>query len=96
MTRCHHFHLDVRGHSVTVNVHSGRPGLIELLVDGKEIHRQPLHGPGHGPRTATGELPTDPPLPVTVHVVPGLPGLGTPRCTAVIDGAETPMAPRAF
>ncbi|MGW7416941.1 hypothetical protein [Streptomyces sp. NPDC054863] len=91
MARSHHFHLDARGHSVTVNIHNGHPGLIELLVDGKETSRVPLHA--HHEQAVTGELPTDPPLSVVVRVVPGS---GTPRCTAVIDGTETPMSPRAF
>ncbi|WP_241518721.1 hypothetical protein [Streptomyces sp. CB03238] len=76
---------------MTVSIHGGHPGLVELLVDGKETGRVPLRG--HRPQVLTGELPTDPPLPVIVRVVPGP---GTPRCTAVIDGAETLMSPRAF
>lgn len=91
MARSHHFHVDARGHSVTVDIHSGHPGLIELLVDGKETGHVPLHG--NRPQLVTGELPTDPPLPVIVRIAPGP---GTPRCTAVIDGAETLMSPRAF
>ncbi|MEU9371936.1 hypothetical protein AB0D71_46530 [Streptomyces avermitilis] len=91
MARSGHFHLDARGHSVTVNIHNGHPGLIELLVDGKETGRAALQG--NRPLLVTGELPTDPPLPVTVRIAPGP---GTPRCTVVIDGAETLMSPRAF
>ena len=91
MARSHHFHLDVRDHSVTMNIHSGHPGLIELLVDGKETSHVRLRG--NRPQLVTGELPTDPPLPVIVRIAPG-PGM--PRCTAVIDGAETLMSPRAF
>lgn len=96
MTRCHHLHLDVRGHSVTVNIYrgnicGGRPGAIELLVDGKETRHVRPHG--KGPHLVTGELPTDPPVPVVVHVTPGP---DAPRCTVEIDGTETPMSPRAY
>lgn len=87
----HHFHLDARGHSVTVNIDSGHRGAVELLIDGKETGRAEIHG--NRPLTLTGELPTDPPLPVSVRVTPGP---GTPRCTAVIDGAEAVMSRRAF
>ncbi|MFG3545754.1 hypothetical protein [Streptomyces clavifer] len=91
MAQGHHFHLDAAGHSVTVNMYSGHPGLIELLVDGKETGHITLRG--DRPRLVAGELPTDPPLPVTVRITPGP---GVPRCTAVIGGVETLMSPRAF
>lgn len=91
MARSNHFHLDARGHSVTVNIHRGHPRLVELLIDGKETGHVPLQG--NRPRLVTGELPTEPPLPVIVRVVPGP---GTPCCTAVIDGAEMLMSPRDF
>ena len=92
MGRSHHFHLDVGGHSVTVNIGHGRHGAAELLVDGKETGRAEIHG--SRPLTLTGELPTDPPRPVSVCITPG-PG-GAPRCTAVLDGAETVMPSREF
>ncbi|UQX04731.1 hypothetical protein [Streptomyces sp. RerS4] len=76
---------------MTVDIHSGHPRLIELLVDGTEIGHVPLHG--NRTQLVTGELPTDPPLPVIVRIAPGP---GTPRCTAVIGSAETLMSPRAF
>ncbi|WP_244317829.1 hypothetical protein [Streptomyces chryseus] len=76
---------------MTGNIHNGHPGLIELLVDCKETGHVPLQG--SRPQLVTGELPTDPPLPVIVRVAPGP---GTARCTAVIDGTETPMSPRSF
>jgi hypothetical protein len=91
MVRSHHFHLDARGHSVTVNIDGGHRGAVELLVDGKETGRAKAHG--NRPLILTGELPTDPPLPLSVRITPGP---GAPRCTAVIDGAETEMSPRAF
>ncbi|KOG09671.1 hypothetical protein ADK35_39215 [Streptomyces viridochromogenes] len=91
MAPTHHFHLDARGHSVTVNIHGGHRGAVELLVDGKETGRAEVHG--SRPLILTGELPADPPLPVTVRITPGP---GAPRCTAVIAGAETVMSPRAF
>ncbi|MFF9691434.1 hypothetical protein [Streptomyces sp. NPDC014623] len=91
MARSHHFHLDAADHSVTVNIYGGHPGLVELLVDGKETSHAPLHR--NRPQHVTGELPRDPPLTVTIHITPGH---GTPRCAAVIDSAETLMPPRAF
>ncbi|MFF0462736.1 hypothetical protein [Streptomyces mexicanus] len=87
----HHFHLDARGHSVTVNVECRRRGAAELLIDGKETGRVDLRG--RRPLLLSGELPTDPPVTVTVDVTlePG-----APRCVAVIDGAATPMPARPF
>lgn len=87
----HHFHVDVHGHSVTVNVHSGHRGAVELMVDGKETGRAQVHG--SRPVIVSGELPTDPARPVSVRIRPGP---GVPRCVAVIGGEEIPMAPRAF
>jgi hypothetical protein len=91
MVRTHYFHLDAREHSVTVDIDGGHRGAVELLVDGKETGRAEIHAAEA--LILTGELPTDPPLPVSVRITPGP---GAPRCTAVIDGAETGMSRRAF
>ncbi|MEW2258664.1 hypothetical protein [Streptomyces sp. NPDC047869] len=61
MTHAHRFHLDVEGHSVTVQTRHGARE-TELLVDGKVVDY--LHArTGHRePTTAlTAELPGDPP-----------------------------------
>ncbi|MFF3247046.1 hypothetical protein ACFYWY_25700 [Streptomyces sp. NPDC002870] len=76
---------------MTVNIDGGHRGAVELLVDGKETGRAEIQG--GRPLILTGELPSDPPLPVSVRITPGP---GVPRCIAVIDGAETVMSPRAF
>lgn len=91
MERSHYFHLDAGDHSVTVNLYGGHPGLVELLIDGKETSHAPLQR--NRPQLVTGELPTDPPLSVIRHITPGH---GVPRCAAVIDGAKTLMPRRAF
>ncbi|MDQ8704770.1 hypothetical protein RCO28_20060 [Streptomyces sp. LHD-70] len=91
MTRNHHFHLDFAGHSVTVNVHNSHRVIAELLVDGKVTDHQQSRG--HRPLLLSGELADEPSRPVGVRV---LPGPGVPRCTAVIDGTEELMSPRAF
>lgn len=44
MGRSRHFHLDARGHSVTVNIDGGHRGAVELLVDGKKTGRAEIHG----------------------------------------------------
>ncbi|WP_225859637.1 hypothetical protein [Streptomyces albicerus] len=76
---------------MTVNIDGVHRGAAELLVDGKETGRAEAHG--SRPLILVGELPTDPPLAVSVRITPGP---GAPRCTAVIDGVETVMSPRAF
>ncbi|MER5215322.1 hypothetical protein ABT063_33440 [Streptomyces sp. NPDC002838] len=76
---------------MTVTIDGGHRGAVELLVDGKETGRAEARG--SRPLILTGELPADPPLPLSVRITPGP---GAPRCTAVIDGAETEMSPRAF
>ncbi|MEU9373662.1 hypothetical protein AB0D94_07840 [Streptomyces sp. NPDC048255] len=74
-----------------MNIRIGHRGVIELMVDGKETGRAQLNG--KRPVIVSGELPTDPPRPVSVRIAPGP---GVPRCTAVIDGEDIPMSPRAF
>lgn len=91
MSGPHHFHIDAAGHSVTVNIYGGRRGAAELLVDGKATGHAELQG--NRPAIVSGELPTEPPRPVSVRITPGP---GAPRCAAVIDGAEMLMSPRAF
>jgi len=91
MTRNHHFHLDMAGHSVTVNVHSGHRAIAELLVDGKVTDHQETRG--HRPMLLSGELPAEHSRPISVRIMPGS---GVPRCAVVIDGVEELMSPRAF
>ncbi|GHF82235.1 hypothetical protein [Streptomyces thermodiastaticus] len=91
MSPIHHFHLDVRGHSVTVNLDCGRRGTAELLIDGKETGRAEVHGTRA--LLLRGELPTDPPVPVRVDITLGP---GAPRCVAFVDGSPTLMPARPF
>ncbi|WP_405017899.1 hypothetical protein OHV05_13735 [Kitasatospora sp. NBC_00070] len=81
----HRFHRDHGSHSVTVNLRRGLHTEIELLVDGKEVGLQRVHG--HGPWTVRDALPDDPPRPFTVRV-----GSEGPSCVLELDGAEWPMS----
>ncbi|MDQ0945883.1 hypothetical protein [Streptomyces sp. V1I1] len=54
---------------MTVNIDGGHRGAVKLLVDGKETGCAEAHG--NRPLILTGELPTDPPLPVSVRITPG-------------------------
>ncbi|MER5862453.1 hypothetical protein [Kitasatospora sp. NPDC002040] len=81
----HRFHLDHGGHSVTVNLRHGLHTEIELLVDGKEVGLQRVHG--HGPWTMADVLPDDPPKPFTVRITQD----DGPGCVLLTDGLERPM-----
>lgn len=89
----HHFHPDARGHSVTVNIHSGHPGLIEVLVDGKETDHVPLQGEREPPparhrgaaHRSTGACDR-----------PYRSRAGHAPLHGVIGDGETLMSPRAF
>lgn len=92
MGRCHHFHVDYVGHSISATVETGHTVVVEVLVDGKEI--------GYGttrddhPVAVHVELPTDPPTAVSVRVTPA-PGL--PRCILEVTEAEDHvMSPRLY
>ncbi len=93
MSRQHYFHTDHDGHSITVNVRSGAPHEMELLVDGKEVfHESPR---GSGTTVMTGELPDDPPHPFSVAVREPRFGSRVPRCSLMLDGVREPMPERA-
>jgi hypothetical protein len=66
MRQRYSFHLDLGGHSVTVNIRSGVITETELLVDGKECDFHRVHGHGSYPLTLTGQFAEDPPRPLTV------------------------------
>ncbi|MFE2855428.1 hypothetical protein ACFXJO_30475 [Streptomyces lavendulae] len=92
MRRRHHFHIEYAGHSVSATVQTGRTPVVEVLVDGKETG----HGTTRGDQTVTleVELPSDPPIQVSVRATPGP---GTPQCVLLADGVEDQvMAPRPF
>ncbi len=93
MSRHHYFHTDHGGHSITVDVRSGRAREVELLVDGKEVvHRNPQSA---GTTRMDAELPDDPPHPFSVAVRQPRFGSGVPRCSLMLDGVEEPMSERA-
>ncbi|MFG3347504.1 hypothetical protein ACGF1Z_20845 [Streptomyces sp. NPDC048018] len=89
----HHFHIDYRGHSVSATVQTGHRPVVEVLVDGKETGHATTHH--DRPVTVHVELPTVPPIPVSIRATPGP---GVPRC--LLLGPEEPevhvMAPRIF
>ncbi|MEU7057252.1 hypothetical protein [Streptomyces sp. NPDC046197] len=65
MARAHRFHVDLQGHSVTVQTPAGRE--TELLVDGKVVgHRRTAAGHRGTRVVLSAELPGDPPEPFTV------------------------------
>ncbi|MDH6125413.1 hypothetical protein [Kitasatospora sp. GP82] len=92
MRRRHSFHRDQAGHSITVNVRSGRLTETELLVDGKEVGFLRERGPGHLPRRLTGELPDSPGHPFSVRLDRPTAGLHLPTCFLELDGRDWPMA----
>lgn len=75
MGRRHHFHIDHDGHSVSATVQTGHTAVVEVLVDGKETGHATTHD--DHPVTVHVELPTDPPIQVSVRATPGP---GVPRC----------------
>ncbi|MFE3760176.1 hypothetical protein ACFXPI_00160 [Streptomyces sp. NPDC059104] len=89
MRRRHHFHIDYAGHSVSATVQTGRTPVVEVLVDGKETG----HGTTRGdqPVTVDVELPSDPPIEVSVRATPGP---GTPRCMLLAAGVEDQVMPQ--
>lgn len=91
MTRAHRFHLDVQGHSVTVQTrHAMRE--TELLVDGKTVGYQRTQAGHRKPTVAlAAELPGDPPQPFGVTLRVGdAPGLAA-TCDLDIAGRRYPM-----
>ncbi|KUJ67708.1 hypothetical protein ACZ90_25955 [Streptomyces albus subsp. albus] len=89
----HHFHIDQRGHSITVTVRGRRTSEIEVLVDGKEISLQRVRGKGTS--VISGELPEEPPRPFRVFVHQPRIGSGIPRCTLELDDTQQPIPERA-
>ncbi|MEV5550677.1 hypothetical protein AB0L35_31840 [Streptomyces sp. NPDC052309] len=87
MSRTHRFHLDVHGHSVTVQATASE---TELLVDGKVVGYQRTQA-GHRKSTSTlcDQLPGDPPQSFGVTLRPG--DAGALTCVLEVDGRSLPM-----
>ncbi|GAA2228834.1 MULTISPECIES: hypothetical protein [Kitasatospora] len=91
MRRRHSYHRDEYGHSVTVNVRSGRLTETELLVDGKEVGFLRERGTGRLPRLLSGELPGFPARPFTVRLERPKRGARETACVLELDGRDLPM-----
>ncbi|WP_406729174.1 hypothetical protein WJ438_37840 [Streptomyces sp. GD-15H] len=91
MARTHRFHLDLAGHSVTVQTrHATRE--TELLVDGKVVDYQRTQTGHRKPAIAlTAELPGDPPQPFDVTVQTGETAGRAATCVLEIAGRKHPM-----
>ncbi|MCX4751523.1 hypothetical protein OG455_39500 [Kitasatospora sp. NBC_01287] len=91
MGRDYHFHREHAGCSVTLAVHLGGAREVELLVDGKEVAVERVHGHHAGVRSLSTVLPTDPPRRIDVEVT--LPGgvRGEPAGVLIEDGDRLPM-----
>ncbi|RAG81388.1 hypothetical protein DN069_32950 [Streptacidiphilus pinicola] len=95
MTTRHHYHLDIDGHSVSLDLRTGftwRTEDLLLLVDGKEVGYH--HQRGTGTTVLEAELPGEPPTPISVRV--DHPHHGghrphTPVCTLLTEGRKLPM-----
>ncbi|WP_431683459.1 hypothetical protein [Kitasatospora sp. KL5] len=94
MGREYHFHLEHAGCSVTAGVRFGGDREVEVLVDGKEVAFERVHGHHAEELTLAVVLPLEPPRRVEVRV--DLPGRvsGIPSCTLLDGGAELPMPER--
>lgn len=91
MARAHHFHLEVEGHSVTVQTRRATR-TTELLVDGKVVGYQQTPARHRPSATAlTAELPGDPPKPFAVTLHTGEAAEGAPTCVLEIAGRSHPM-----
>ncbi|PWI42589.1 hypothetical protein [Streptomyces sp. ICBB 8177] len=84
--------MDHASHSITVNLRSAAPHELELLIDGKEVSRERLHG--SGTYRLTGVLPDEPTHPFHVRVRESRMGFATPTCVIEIDGTELLMQER--
>ncbi|MEU1422438.1 hypothetical protein [Kitasatospora sp. NPDC005751] len=94
MSREYHFHCEYAGCSVTVGIHLGGSRAVELLVDGKEVAAERIHGHHAQVCPLSTTLPTTPPRPVTVEAE--LPGAvrGAPSATLVDGDTRLPMPER--
>ncbi|MGW3465181.1 hypothetical protein ACWDE9_38930 [Streptomyces olivaceoviridis] len=90
MSRSHRFHLDVAGHSVTVQTRMAAHE-TELLVDGKVVGYQCAQAGHRRPIALAAELPGDPPQPfgVTLHADDATGR--TAVCVLEIAGCRQPM-----
>ena len=86
MVHAHRFHLEVEGHSVTVQTrHAARE--TELLVDGRVVGYQHAHAGHRQPTTAlTAELPGDPPQPIQITLQFGEAPKHAANCVMEIAG----------
>lgn len=92
MSRAHRFHLEVDGHSVTVQTrHAARE--TELLVDGKVVGYQRT-ATRHRPSATvlTAELPGDPPKPFAVALHSRGSAEDAPTCALEIAGRRHAMS----
>ncbi|MEU9127026.1 hypothetical protein AB0D08_02725 [Kitasatospora sp. NPDC048540] len=91
MGRDYQFHREHAGCSVTAVVHLGTVRELELLVNGKPVGFERLHGHHAGARTLTTVLPTDPPVGIDVRLE--LPGAmrGDPVCVLTDGDRQWPM-----
>ncbi|MFD9129651.1 hypothetical protein [Kitasatospora sp. NPDC059571] len=94
MSHDYHFHLDQGAHSVTVTVRLGSRRELEMLVDGKEVAHERVHGHQAETHLLSAVLPTDPPKPVSARVELPSRGRGEPSCVLEVDGRSLPMASR--
>lgn len=92
MSRAHRFHLEVDGHSVTVQTrHAARE--TELLVDGKVVGYQRTPARHRPSVTAlTAELPSDPPKPFAVTLHSRGSAEDAPTCVLEIAGRSHAMS----
>lgn len=90
MVHAYRFHLDVEGHSVTVQTrHAARE--TELLVDGKVVGYQHADAGHRRPTTLTAELPGDPPQPFGVTLRTDDADERAATCVLEIAGRRCPM-----
>ena len=94
MGREYHFHREHAGCSVTVEVRTGSVGGIDLLVDGKEVAAERVHGHHAQTLPLTATLPTDPPHRITVEVELAGALHGAPTATLVAGDTRLPMPAR--
>ncbi|MFJ7905973.1 hypothetical protein [Kitasatospora sp. NPDC096204] len=94
MRQRYSFHLDQGGHSVTVNVRSGRITETEVLVDGKECAFHRVHGHGAYPLTLATQVAEEPPKPLAVRLERTGRAEHPLSCVLELSGAEHPMPER--